>query len=363
MLSWFFHPHIGGVEKHVLRVSEELVEAGHRVSVLTLRHDRSLPEREHRDGIEIRRIGGGSFERIPLVRLLDGWLSSLDARDLLSGADVIHFHDHTPFVRWYLPRLLLPGRKPVLVTFHGFETEVPRLKAILERRFLARISRRTVCAGKFIETRYGTTCDEVTVGGVDVPEAAPEGRRERGVFLGRLEPDVGVFICLDMLRIMRDRHGIDMPFDVIGAGSLLDGVRQRAADYGLAVDVHGQVTDPVPFLRKALFTFASSYLSMLEAMASKSLVVAAWTSSLKREYLRPIRGEGSEPILIAGDDPGRLADRLASVIRNPAALSDAREAAYRFAARRSWQNLARTYERMYRETTGIGREDPHGDVR
>jgi glycosyltransferase involved in cell wall biosynthesis len=358
MLTWLFHPHIGGVERHVLRVSEELVRTGHRVKILTLRYDRSLAGREHRDGIEIRRIGGSSRESVPLVRLLDGWLSSLSAGDLFTWADLIHFHDHTPFVRWYLPRLLLPGRKPALVTFHGFETEVPRPKAVLERRFLASVCRRTVCVGGFIEAWYGTPCHAVILGGVDEPDEGAGSREERAAYLGRVEPDVGVFICLDVLRFLRDRHGIDMPLDLIGTGSLIDGVRKRASAHGLRVDVHGQVEDPRPFLRRALFTFTSSYLSMLEAMAAGSLVVAAWTGGLKRDYLRSIEGEGGERIAVTGGEAGSLADRLAPLLRDPDALAEVRERALRFASRNSWQRLARTYAGLYAEAVGTAERDP-----
>lgn len=359
MLTWFFHPHIGGVEKHVLRVSEELVRAGFDVRVLTLRYDASLEEREVRQGIEIRRIGRHAFEGIPGLRLLHGWLSSRDAADLFAWADLIHFHDHTPFIRWYLPRLLLPGRKPVLITFHGFESQVPQLKAVLERKLLARVSARTVCVGKFIETYYGTPCDEVTVGAVDVPAGADGQRERRGLYLGRVEPDVGVFTCLEMLRCLRDRHGLEVPLDVVGSGSLLDAVRERAAVKGLDVVFHGQVADPGPYLLRALFTFASSYLSMLEAMAAKSLVVATWTSGLKRDYIESMGVEGDETPIIADDDAGRLAGRLASIIGDPGAHEMMTERAFQYASGKSWQRLARAYAGLYAEATGSGRGDTH----
>ena len=41
-LARLFYPHIGGVEKHVLEISRILIEKGHKVSIVTEKHDIKL---------------------------------------------------------------------------------------------------------------------------------------------------------------------------------------------------------------------------------------------------------------------------------------------------------------------------------
>ncbi|TLZ84992.1 MAG: glycosyltransferase family 4 protein [Methanobacteriota archaeon] len=52
---WFF-PHLGGVESHVRTLSRELATRGHEVTVVTSRHDPSLPAEESLDGFHVVRV-------------------------------------------------------------------------------------------------------------------------------------------------------------------------------------------------------------------------------------------------------------------------------------------------------------------
>ena len=46
MLSKYFYPHIGGVETHVEKVSRELIKLGHKVTVVTMKHDQKKGKKE-----------------------------------------------------------------------------------------------------------------------------------------------------------------------------------------------------------------------------------------------------------------------------------------------------------------------------
>lgn len=346
MITWLFHPHIGGVEKHVLKVSAELVKRGHEVKVLTLRYDESLAEEDEINGVRVLRIGGKMFGMVPLARLLSGWVASHRASKLLTWANILHFHDHTPFVRWYLPRLVSGIRRPIFVTFHGFESERPGLKEKLERRFLHRIASGSVCVGGYIERHYGTRCDVVTIGGTDLPpHDSVIAKERRGLILGRLEDDVGIFKYLEVLRILKENHGKLVPVDVLGSGSRIAPAREYADCNDLNVRFHGAVTDVIPYLRKALFTFASSYLSMLEAMAHRSLVLATWMSELKRDYVRSL--DSSEPIALVSDDANALAEELSAFLDKAGEKQKIIEAAYRFASEHTWEKVASLYLDLY----------------
>src|SRR2546423_13764948 len=57
MLSEFYPPHIGGMERHVQTLSRELVRRGHHVAVATLRQGK-LPAFEDDKGVRVHRITG-----------------------------------------------------------------------------------------------------------------------------------------------------------------------------------------------------------------------------------------------------------------------------------------------------------------
>ena len=58
--SRLFYPHTGGVEKHVLETSRLLIKRGHKVTVVTEKHDKSLKNKENIQGIEVYRIPVGA---------------------------------------------------------------------------------------------------------------------------------------------------------------------------------------------------------------------------------------------------------------------------------------------------------------
>lgn len=56
MLSPQFRPIVGGYERAAERLSAALVARGHKVTVITERREASWPDREVRDGVEVRRL-------------------------------------------------------------------------------------------------------------------------------------------------------------------------------------------------------------------------------------------------------------------------------------------------------------------
>jgi len=51
----YFYPHFGGVESHVMGLSETLIKLGHEVEVVTSRYSR-MPEIEKIKGIKVTRL-------------------------------------------------------------------------------------------------------------------------------------------------------------------------------------------------------------------------------------------------------------------------------------------------------------------
>lgn len=115
----YYLPRVGGVEKQVSGLSEQLIKKGHSVTVLTTKFDASLKEKEKIDGVNVLR---GNFPRIKYFGLIYIWFWFIFHISLIDKFDIVHFHGD--FI-WYWPlRILLP-KKPVYVTFHGWEGIYP----------------------------------------------------------------------------------------------------------------------------------------------------------------------------------------------------------------------------------------------
>ena len=118
-LTHYFYPHIGGVEKHVLEISRDLIAKNHKVTIVTERYDDSLSEHEVFENIEIYRF---SYPHKRFKGLSEIWKWLWKKRNLIKESDIIHCHD--VFI-WYLPfRFLFPLKK-VFTTFHGWEGVYP----------------------------------------------------------------------------------------------------------------------------------------------------------------------------------------------------------------------------------------------
>src|SRR3990167_10858312 len=186
MLSKYFYPHIGGVETHVEKVSRELIKQGHKVTVVTTKHDEKLADVETYQGIKI-------------IRILDSekkakiWASILKYKSLFEASDLVHCHD---IFWWYMPlRALLPT-KPVYSTFHGWEGEYPIPKKNLNaRKIWEKLSNKNICIGEYLSKYYGTKPDLVSYGGCDLPaNPLPISAKnlKEIVVIGRLEKDLGM---------------------------------------------------------------------------------------------------------------------------------------------------------------------------
>jgi glycosyltransferase involved in cell wall biosynthesis len=209
-----------------------------------------------------------------------------------------------------------------------------------------------MCAGHFIEKYYGTGCDVVTIGGVDMPADAPGMKERRGVILGRLEDDVGLFRYLEVLKLLKQQHGIVLPIDVLGDGSRRSAAEDYMVRHDLEAEFHGAVPDVKPYLMRALFVFASSYLSVLESMAHRCLVVATWMSEMKHDYLKSLQ-DNKETALVS-DDPDFLASELAGYLERPDEKAALLDHAEMFASLHTWRKVAESYLGLYRRGIGKG---------
>ena len=358
MISPAFRPRIGGVERHVERVSERLAARGYPVTVLTPAHAANLPALE--------RIGEVNVVRFAPIRLP---LSTRARRALITfrcvrAADVVHCHDINTFEEYYWANRHVLPRRDAFATFHGFGRFPVPPDVPLRQRLVAKRTRGNICIGDFIAKWYGVTPTFVSYGGVDqhIADCGPlSGPRLSGlriadsedqtpdtVFVGRLALDTGVQVYVDALDVLKTKHALDLSLHVLGDGPLRAELERRATERGLRVTFHGFDPEVLPWVAGARVAFVSGYLGMLEAMALGKPVYAAYTHELKRDYLEMSPFAQFTTIVGSAAD---LAEALAAAWP-PDPDSDAVIAARAFARQQTWDRVADTYLALYR-TAGL----------
>lgn len=255
-------PKLGGVEKHIALVKPYLEEAGFEFSIF--------------DKTEIFK----NRQLKKFLGLLQIWLELAKKIKLIKNADIIFIHD--VFI-YYLPFKIIFPKKKVITIFHGWEKTYPiPLKNIFYKQLAQKLSNKTISIGSYINKYYRLTDKNnyLSYGAVDLPLTEVSlAKKEKNslLYIGRLEKDTGLPIFLEFLSILSEKQII---FSVKFCG---DGPMKNAClKYG---DVLGFVENVKNYLEKSETCFAGGYLSILEAMAYKNIVLSAFDNELKKDYL------------------------------------------------------------------------------
>ncbi|QQG40484.1 MAG: glycosyltransferase family 4 protein [Candidatus Levyibacteriota bacterium] len=331
-----FWPHGGGVETHVLEVGKRLIGKGYKVVVVTELLAKTK-EKENIGGIEIFRIPVGKDNWFKKFRI---WKWFWQNRKLIQQADIAHAHD---VFFWYLPFRFLYLNKPIYTTFHGYETKFPPAKkAIFVRRLSEKLSWGNICVGDYIKKWYKTKPNYITYGGVNVHlggvmvSQAQQPATIRGedqklniLFIGRLEEDIGISLYLQAIRKMKKTRNVDVIF--LGDGSF----RHEAEKLGRVT------TFQEKFVVQADVVFASSYLSMLSAMAAKKPVVAVYTNSLKKDYLTMT--PFAKFITIVDS-----LDKIVDTVKNLEKTNQMVDQAYDWVKGQTWEKIVNLYIKLWK---------------
>lgn len=341
MFTPYFYPHIGGVEKHVQRISEELIMRGHNVTIITQKHTNKLLNSE--------KIGKIKVFRIDASRVTQIWIWIYKHKKLIKKADIVHFHDYGTFIYWYLPFRFLYPLKNYYITFHGYEGMIPIPKKIIYlRKITELLTNGNICIGSFIPKWYGTNANFISLGGVDRFKLTSEDKqnikKKSALYIGRLENDTGIWEYLIALKILKENN-INIKMDICGDGTLKEDIEIYIKENKLNATIHGFTNNTDRFLATNYFTFLSGYLTILEAMISKKLVFSVYSDSLRRDYLLSI--PNSADMMIITNSPTKLAKKIAFYYKNPAECTNMVENAYNFAKNQSWAKLADYYLKLW----------------
>lgn len=271
MIAPSFWPEVGGVERHILGLSQKLIKNNHKVTIIT-------PKGERHEEINVKKIN---------IKGLSIWWFFIKNKKLFQKADIIHCHDYISFL-WYLPLRFLMPRKKVFVTFHGWEGKFPPdIKTKVLRKLTEKLTWGNICIGKFIEKWYGQKADLISYGAIDLPPNPPIPiNKQQGVFIGRLAKDAGIKEYIKALIVLKEKN-IDFKLDVYGDGDLRGELEKMVKNNDLRVNFKGMGYNHWEESRNAYWAFVSGYLAILEAMSWKKAIVSVYDNELKKDYLSP----------------------------------------------------------------------------
>jgi glycosyltransferase involved in cell wall biosynthesis len=331
MLAHYYWPHRGGVEKHVEKLSDELIKRGHEITLITEQHDPSLSLEETYRGVKIYRI---PFYACSSKRMTWTWMNEHDY--LVENCDLVHVHD---VFWWYFLLRFQFLFKPVYTTFHGYEgNKPPKITAVIHRKLVEYFSEKKICVGSFMKKWYYAKPDLVIYGATDFVSNTSKPINGVALFFGRFDKDTGIDIYVRAV----DRIKIDK-LTCCGEGSL---EKEIVKHNPVKVKAEKWQDDLSDLIDKSKYIFVSRYLSILEAMKKKRLVVAVYDNEIKYDYLmcHPMH----DNMIIAGT-PIELADKVNFVIDHPEIEKKMIENAYLWAKDQTWKKLADQYESLWNQ--------------
>lgn len=213
--------HEGGVERHVLWLSNGLAAGGHEVVVVSA------------GGKMERELRGVEHVRLPVHRknpVTAAWAALRIARIAKArGVQLLHAHSRVPaWIAWWASRL---SGIPWVATCHAFYSRNTGIFPYRRARLLLCVSEavRSYFAEIFPETE-----SHVVYNGLPPTERVwrpDEGEASRLLFVGRLVPKKGVDTLLHALSCLRD---IPWSLDIVGDGPSMGELLQMATRLGIA---------------------------------------------------------------------------------------------------------------------------------
>ncbi len=345
----YFYPHQGGVEKHVLKTSlllkPLLKKQGLNLEIITQRPNAKLPHQEKTQGLMIHRF---DFPKIKFFGLLIIWSRILfNYFQLIKKADVIHVHD---VMIWLLPVRLLFPRKKIILTMHGWEGiyPIPR-KNIWLKQLSAVLANKVICVGGYISKHYGVNCDELIDAGVDLQNKlsaekvrqkleVASNKRLKIVYLGRLARDTGLELMLQAWQELPKKAQEKLEIVFVGDGPLRRSCEMAGKVLGW---VHEEQVESE--LRSAQICFAGGYLSALEAMAAGCRVFVGADNQLKYDYWQDW-GENGRVLVFTSAEEIKLFLLKPQPILNTAQVMQNKK----WAEKQTWDKIADLYWDLYR---------------
>jgi glycosyltransferase involved in cell wall biosynthesis len=243
-------PLLGGMERECALLAAELGRRGFEPVIVTEQLGLDTALLEESGGVRVHRIPSSPRRTLPVQLAVAARMAALVLRYRRTAAFAVVRTTTLPAVLVGLLKKLRLVRFPTLVTAEtgGAADDV----VALAERPLFPLSRALVSAHDRLNgicqanvdhlREYGFPEPKITSipNGIDTgpwEEAAPPERVERFLFLGRLDPEKGLFELLDAFGEVHGRHP-SVTLTIAGEGPALGELRERA---GAAVSFEGRV--------------------------------------------------------------------------------------------------------------------------
>jgi len=345
MVTHYWYPHEGGIERVSYEEARRLVEKGHEVTILTSNHS-NLKSRTTRDGIDVIRVPAlNIFENygVPYPIFYPTVLSKT-LKSIISNFDIVHAHGH-PYLSSYLAgKVATKNKKQFVVTIHNSFIDYKfKLFNILEKLNDKFISRYTLEStnmvitlspyiDNYIKQQFGNLETTIIFNGIDYKKfELDKGKKEIRKLLNLPQEK---FICLTvgrisfkkgidtLLEVAKSCEREDVLFLIIGSGPDLEGLMEMSKKMGLENKIRfdGYVSDEkLPYYYNSADVFVLPSKSgegfpttILEAFSSSLPVIATKTGG-QVDIIR----NGFNGYLVEPNDASQLFEKLEKVINNP----------------------------------------------
>jgi glycosyltransferase involved in cell wall biosynthesis len=211
-----YYPYIGGAENLFQALAESLTGHGHQVMVATTRFDKSLPEQEIINGVDVRRINVGN-------RFQFTFFATGEVYKLALENDLVHTTSYNAALPAF--RAAKSAKKKCIITFHEVWGELwlklpylswiqKRLYARFEKIILNLLFDRFVAVSRFTADSLehaGIPGDRISMiyNGIDyskypVKRENHEGEKFVITYFGRLGASKGLDLLLKSIRVIED---------------------------------------------------------------------------------------------------------------------------------------------------------------
>ena len=183
---------------------------------------------------------------------------------------------------------------------------------------------------------YFANPDYIIYGGVNIPKTIKPIKTASALFFGRLDEQTSILdYCKAVVQIRKLHPKFD--FAVAGEGKFYSKAKETGRMLGF-------VKNPENLLTKYRFAFVSRYLSILEALAAKRMVLALYDNPVKRDYLEMAPFKKYINIV---NDYRDLASKVQLYYSNKKNAQSKLDKGHSWASKQTWGKVTDTYLKLW----------------